>query len=88
MFRLGSSSRSSKIPMRRTIEVPPKRMLRVGRNDPCPCNSGKKYKHCHEPEGEAFLTRLYREQEAKRREAAEKKAGVSWFRRFLNRTLR
>jgi len=20
---------------------------RVGRNDPCPCNSGKKYKHCH-----------------------------------------
>lgn len=21
--------------------------LRVGRNDPCPCGSGKKYKHCH-----------------------------------------
>jgi preprotein translocase subunit SecA len=20
---------------------------KVGRNDPCPCNSGKKYKHCH-----------------------------------------
>jgi len=20
---------------------------RVGRNDPCPCGSGKKYKHCH-----------------------------------------
>ena len=19
----------------------------VGRNDPCPCGSGKKYKHCH-----------------------------------------
>ena len=24
------------------VEVP-----RVGRNDPCPCGSGKKYKHCH-----------------------------------------
>jgi len=22
-------------------------MARVGRNDPCPCGSGKKYKHCH-----------------------------------------
>ncbi|MBV8231410.1 MAG: SEC-C domain-containing protein, partial [Planctomycetaceae bacterium] len=20
---------------------------RVSRNDPCPCGSGKKYKHCH-----------------------------------------
>jgi preprotein translocase subunit SecA len=20
---------------------------RAGRNDPCPCGSGKKYKHCH-----------------------------------------
>ncbi|MCS6811074.1 MAG: SEC-C metal-binding domain-containing protein, partial [Tepidimonas sp.] len=23
------------------------RVPRVGRNDPCPCGSGKKYKHCH-----------------------------------------
>ena len=22
------------------------RSSRVGRNDPCPCGSGKKYKHC------------------------------------------
>ena len=22
-------------------------MSKVGRNEPCPCNSGKKYKHCH-----------------------------------------
>ena len=20
---------------------------KIGRNEPCPCNSGKKYKHCH-----------------------------------------
>ena len=23
------------------------RAQRVGRNDPCPCGSGKKYKNCH-----------------------------------------
>ena len=27
----------------RNIQAPPK----VGRNDPCPCGSGRKYKHCH-----------------------------------------
>lgn len=26
---------------------PAKRSTRVGRNDPCPCGSGKKYKNCH-----------------------------------------
>ncbi len=25
----------------------PKLFLHVGRNDPCPCGSGKKFKHCH-----------------------------------------
>ena len=25
----------------------PRRTTKVGRNDPCPCGSGKKYKHCH-----------------------------------------
>ena len=25
----------------------PRRVAKVGRNDPCPCGSGKKYKHCH-----------------------------------------
>src|SRR5688572_16801075 len=27
--------------------LPPGRAERVGRNDPCPCGSGKKFKHCH-----------------------------------------
>ena len=26
---------------------PVKAEVKVGRNDPCPCGSGKKYKHCH-----------------------------------------
>ena len=25
----------------------PKRTKKIGRNEPCPCGSGKKYKHCH-----------------------------------------
>ncbi|MET3111810.1 preprotein translocase subunit SecA [Salinicoccus halitifaciens] len=28
-------------------KAPKKREVRVGRNDPCPCGSGKKYKNCH-----------------------------------------
>jgi hypothetical protein len=28
-------------------------MPKIGRNDPCPCGSGKKYKHCHQPIDEA-----------------------------------
>ena len=28
------------------LPIPRKAPLRVGRNEPCPCNSGKKYKHC------------------------------------------
>ena len=28
-------------------EVDPRTMPKVGRNDPCPCGSGKKYKECH-----------------------------------------
>lgn len=30
---------------------------RVGRNDPCPCGSGKKYKQCHEARGASLTTR-------------------------------
>lgn len=29
------------------------RIARTGRNDPCPCDSGKKYKKCHLPKDEA-----------------------------------
>jgi preprotein translocase subunit SecA len=27
--------------------APARTRNKVGRNDPCPCGSGKKYKHCH-----------------------------------------
>jgi preprotein translocase subunit SecA len=28
-------------------QAPVKAAPKIGRNDPCPCGSGKKYKHCH-----------------------------------------
>jgi uncharacterized protein YecA (UPF0149 family) len=28
-------------------DEPDREPRRTGRNDPCPCGSGKKYKHCH-----------------------------------------
>jgi preprotein translocase subunit SecA len=31
----------------RGITAPVQAEKKVGRNDPCPCGSGKKYKHCH-----------------------------------------
>ena len=36
-------------PVQRNIDGPPARqqVVRVGRNDQCPCGSGKKYKRCH-----------------------------------------
>jgi hypothetical protein len=30
-----------------TRRPPPKRSPKIGRNEPCPCGSGRKYKHCH-----------------------------------------
>ena len=31
----------------KTKKQTPKRVKKIGRNDPCPCGSGKKYKFCH-----------------------------------------
>jgi preprotein translocase subunit SecA len=40
MEHRGSSADESRSPVRREEK-------KVGRNDPCPCGSGKKYKKCH-----------------------------------------
>jgi preprotein translocase subunit SecA len=32
---------------RQAPQMPVKAEKKIGRNDPCPCGSGKKYKHCH-----------------------------------------
>lgn len=62
-------------------------VAKVGRNDPCPCGSGKKYKDCHEKAGEAFLEKIAREQD--RENAAQARAGkraAPWYKRLLGRS--
>jgi preprotein translocase subunit SecA len=43
MAQAGMGSRGDNKPLAAT----PSGKQKVGRNDPCPCGSGKKYKHCH-----------------------------------------
>jgi hypothetical protein len=88
LFRRGASGAAAKLPIRNTVEIEPRRVVRVGRNEPCPCGSGKKYKQCHESEGDAFLFKLARQEELDRLEEEQKRAGVPWFKRFLARALK
>ena len=43
----GSSEGTADGPPQAGKKQPVRVMERVGRNDPCPCGSGKKFKHCH-----------------------------------------
>jgi hypothetical protein len=66
----------------------PRHVVKVGRNDPCPCGSEKKYKDCHEHAGSAYLEKLARQEEAQRlRELRQrmKEQGVPWYRRLFIR---
>ena len=68
---------------------PPRHIAQVGRNDPCPCGSGKKYKSCHQSEGSAWLEKLARKQDKEHRRevrARLKQEGVGWFRRLFLRS--
>lgn len=60
-------------------EVETRHVAKVGRNDPCPCGKGRKYKDCHESAGTAWLEKLAREQDR----ARVKSAGAPWWRRIL-----
>jgi hypothetical protein len=59
--------------------VATRHVAKVGRNAPCPCGGGKKYKDCHEADGTAFLEKLARLEDKKRL----KEQGVPWYKRFL-----
>lgn len=43
-----TDSRPGNVSKQQTV----KRSVKIGRNDPCPCGSGKKYKKCHYPDFE------------------------------------
>lgn len=68
--------------------ITPRRVQKVGRNDPCPCESGKKYKDCHEKAGAAYLEKLARVHDKESlREARRrlKEQGVPWYKRLFLR---
>ena len=67
----------------------PRHTIKLGRNDPCPCGSGKKYKDCHEKQGASYVEKLAREDEKKRLKElrqALKDNGVPWYKRLFYRS--
>ena len=73
-----------KVILQQSGVTPRRQVLRVGRNQPCPCGSGRKYKVCHESEGEAFLQQLARKREKARLQEEQKRAGVPWYKRLFS----
>lgn len=66
----------------------PRNIKKIGRNELCPCESGKKYKDCHEKEGEEYLKKLAHEESKKQLKALRgrmKEQGVPWYKRFFVR---
>ena len=47
IYRHFLSKRGGSIPRRTSSRTVRRDTAKIGRNDPCPCGSGKKYKHCH-----------------------------------------
>jgi preprotein translocase subunit SecA len=46
--QVGNESAQRGAPQQEKVKVQPARAeVKIGRNDPCPCGSGKKYKNCH-----------------------------------------
>jgi preprotein translocase subunit SecA len=44
---LGADEEAAQVQAELAAHTPVRAEPKVGRNDPCPCGSGKKYKHCH-----------------------------------------
>jgi len=44
--KVGDEAQLKRLGLRRKIEPYVRRAPKIGRNQPCPCNSGKKYKKC------------------------------------------
>jgi hypothetical protein len=70
---------SNQLSTRKSVVTGPRQAAKVGRNEPCPCGSGKKYKECHLKEGESFLQSL--RDEERRRALIEQ--GVPWYKRWF-----
>ncbi len=77
---------TTKLQVRKSVVTGPRKVLQVGRNEQCPCGSGKKYKDCHASEGDAYLQRLAKEHEKLRIKEAKqrlKEEGVPFYKRWI-----
>ena len=75
MARRGKSKRfkiSPKMSLRKSVVTGPRQILKVRRNDLCPCGSGEKYKNCCIKKGESFLKKLARKEEKRKYKEAKK----------------
>ena len=60
-----------------SLEESQKRLRAAGRNDACPCGSGKKYKKCHRAEDESVVHAQHAQQKAVADAAAEPAAAAA-----------
>ncbi len=79
---------SSKLKTRKSVVTAPRHVARIGRNERCPCGSGKKYKDCHLSQGAEFLDKLAQEEDRKllkEKRQQLKAEGVPWHKRLFLR---
>ncbi len=79
---------SPKLPTRKAVQTSPREILQVGRNQPCPCGSDKKYKDCHITAGERFLAKVARQrrmESLKEERQGQKEHGIPWYKRLFTK---
>ena len=70
---------SNKLASRKSVVTLPRATAKVGRNEPCPCGSERKYKDCHYRDGEAFLKKLA----LKEYRQALRNSDMPWYKRLF-----
>jgi hypothetical protein len=86
MEKIGKGKMLTSVANRHNPASGGRQTLKIGRNESCPCGSGKKYKECHAAEGNVFLRKLAQRLESERIKEERKRMkaeGVPWFRRML-----
>ena len=77
MARRRTTRISPRMAFRKSVVTSPRDTVAIGRNDPCPCGSGKKYKNCCVDKGDHFLRKMAKK--------AKKEQEPSFFDRLFKR---
>ncbi len=79
---------SNSLQTRKSVVTAPRAVPKIGRNDVCPCGSGKKYKDCHQSGGDEWLRKIAKQDEKARLKeyhAKLKEEGVPFWKRWIAR---